>query len=93
MAKAKHQPKKILYYAYFCGDNIGEADGFFEIKGSKLELVDCWSKNDANWRSEYMTGILSWAGVEVKKLPPSHVAAGEKLIAENWGLLDDEDEE
>jgi len=78
--------KKVLYYSYFNGDDIGEADGFFEIKGKKLELVECWSKNDASWRSEYMKGILSWAGVEVKKLPEDRYDEGEKLIAKCWGL-------
>lgn len=82
MAKAK----KVLYFSYFNGDDIGEADGFFEIKNGKLELVDCWSLNDAHWRGEYMTGILNWAGVEVTKLPAKYMKQGEKLIAETWGL-------
>ncbi len=86
MAKAKQQPKKILYFSYFNGDDIGEADGFFELKGTKLELVACWSLNDAHWRGEYMTGILNWAGVDVQRLPEKYMKQGEKLIAESWGL-------
>jgi predicted DNA-binding WGR domain protein len=93
MAKAKQQPKKTLYHSYFCGENIGEADGFFEIKDGKLELVDSWSLNDAHWRSEYMTGILNWAGVEVTKLPEKYAAEGEKLIAVCWGLEGDDGSE
>jgi hypothetical protein len=87
MAKAKQQPKRILYHAFFCGDNVGEADGFFEIKDNdELELVDCWSTNDAHWRGEYMSGILSWAGVEVQRLPENRQDEGEKLLEKNWGL-------
>jgi hypothetical protein len=91
MAKAKQQPKKTLYHESFCSDNIGEADGFFEIIDGKLELVDCWSNNDAMWRGEYMTGILTWAGIDLQDLPKKHHAAAEKLLCENWGL-DYEDE-
>lgn len=86
MASAKQQPKRILYHQFFCSDNVGEADGFFEVKDGKLELVDCWSTNDAHWRGEYMSGILAWAGVEVKRLPEKHNDEGEKLLCENWGL-------
>jgi hypothetical protein len=95
MAKAKQQPQKTLYHEFFCSDNLGEADGFFEIKDGKLELVDCWSTNDAHWRGEYMTGLLTWAGVELKDLPSKYQAAGEKLLCENWGLdyEPEEDEE
>jgi predicted DNA-binding WGR domain protein len=92
MATAKQQPKKILYHEFFCGDNIGEADGFFEIVDGKLQLVECWSTNDAHWRGEYMTGLLSWAGVEMKDLPEKYQVEGEKLLCKNWGL-DYEDEE
>ena len=80
------QPKKTLYHAYFCGDNLGEADGFFEIKDGKLELVDCWSLNDAHWRGEYMTGILTWAGVDLQDLPKKYMAEGEKILEKTWGL-------
>jgi predicted DNA-binding WGR domain protein len=93
MATAKQQPKKVLYHEFFCGDNIGEADGFFEIVDGKLKLVDCWSTNDAHWRGEYMTGLLSWAGVELKDLPEKYQVDGEKLLCENWGLSYGEDED
>jgi len=92
MATAKQQPKKVLYHSYFCGDNVGEADGFFEVVDGELELVDCWSRNDANWRQEYMNGILKWAGVDLQKLPEKHMAQGEKLLEKTWGLEGDEDE-
>jgi hypothetical protein len=78
--------KKVLYHGYFNGDDIGEADGFFEIVNKKLKLVDCWSLNDAHWRGEYMTGILEWAGVKVERLPEDRNDEGEKLIAKCWGL-------
>ena len=78
--------KKVLYHAYFCGDDIGEADGFFEIVDDKLKLVTCWSQNDAMWRDEYMSGLLAWAGVDLQDLPAKYKAQGEKLLAKNWGL-------
>lgn len=86
MAKAKQQPQKTLYHAYFCGDNLGEADGFFTITDGKLELVDCWSLNDAHWRGEYMTGLLTWAGVEVKDLPEKRLYEAEEMLEKHWGL-------
>lgn len=92
MAKAKQQLTKVLYEDSFEGDNVGEADGFFEIKDGKLVLVDCWSCNDAQWRGEYMTGILNWAGVEVKRLPEKYHREAEKMLEKNWGLDYGDDE-
>jgi predicted DNA-binding WGR domain protein len=83
---AKQEAKKVLYHGYFEGDSIGEADGFFEIKDGKLLLVDCWSLNDAHWRGEYMTGLLEWAGVELKDLPEKRHQEAEKLLAKTWGF-------
>lgn len=86
MAKAKQQPTKTLYNSSFEGGNIGEADGFFEIVDGKVELVDCWSCNDAMWRDEYMNGILEWAGVKLERLPVKYKREAEKLIEKAWGL-------
>jgi hypothetical protein len=97
MATAKAKATKTLYHAWFEGDNVGEADGFFEIKDGKLEFVDGWSANDANWRDEYMTGLLEWAGVELKTLPEKYRDEAEKILEKRWGLdysgEDEEDEE
>ena len=93
MAKAKQQPQKTLYHSFFCGDNVGEADGFFEVVGGELELVDCWSTNDAHWRHEYMNGILKWAGVDLQKLPAKYLAEAEKLLEKTWGLDGDDSED
>ena len=87
MAKVKQQPKRILYHQFFCGEgNLGEADGFFSLENGKLEWVDGWDANDANWRSEYMTGLLSWAGVEVKDLPDKYLWEAVALAEKVWGL-------
>jgi predicted DNA-binding WGR domain protein len=86
MAKVEQRLRKTLYHDYFCGDNVGEADGFFEIKDGKLQLVDCWSQNDAMWRHEYMNGILEWAGVDLKDLPDKYHDEAEKMLEKNWGL-------
>jgi predicted DNA-binding WGR domain protein len=95
MATAKQQPKKTLYHEFFCSNNIGEADGFFEIVDGKLKLVDCWSTNDAHWRGEYMTGLLRWAGVDLKDLPEKYQVEAEKLLCKCWGIdyEPEEDEE
>jgi hypothetical protein len=94
MAKAK---LRTLYHQFFCGEgNLGEADGFFSLEGGKLEWVDGWDANDANWRHEYMAGLLKWAGVEIKRLPSKYLDEAVKIAEKIWGLdyePDDEEEE
>lgn len=85
MAKAK-TAKKVLYHAWFEGENVGEADAFYEIVDGKLKLVTCWSANDAMWREEYMSGLLAWAGVDLQSLPSKHRKEAEKLLEKTWGL-------
>jgi hypothetical protein len=91
MAQAK-QKLKVIYHTFFCGDNIGEADGFFEINGGKLEYVTGWDANDANWRGEYMGGLLRHAGAEIKELPDKYQYDAERLIEKAFGLVGDEEE-
>jgi hypothetical protein len=69
-----------------CGDDVGEADAFFEINEGKLKLITCWSHNDAMWRDEYMSGLISYFGGKIEKLPTKHEKEAEKLVAKVWGL-------
>ncbi len=98
MAKAKQQPKRILYHQFFCGEgNLGESDGFFSLESGKLEYVDGWDCNDAHWRGEYMTGLLAWAGVKIEQLPEKYLDEAVKIAEKQWGLdygePEDEDDE
>lgn len=83
MAKAK---LRTIYHTFFCDDTLGEADGFFEIDGTKLKYITGWFCNDAHWRGEYMEELLRHVGVAVKDLPAKHRAAGAKLMAAAYGL-------
>lgn len=38
------------------------AEGMFDDKG---KLIDYWHANDADWRIEYFSGFMEWAGIEV----------------------------
>jgi hypothetical protein len=92
MAKTQ-QKLKVIYHTFFCGDLIGEADGFFEINDGELEYVTGWDANDANWRGEYMGGLLEHAGAEIKELPDKYQYNAERLIEKAFGLVGDEEEE
>ena len=86
MAKKTGLGLKTVYHAYFEGDNIGEADGFFEIKNGKLSAVTGWSLNDAHWRYEYMQGLIGYFGGIVEPLPKKYQAQAEKLLLKLWNL-------
>ena len=93
MAKAKAQPKlRVIYHSFFCDDNLGEADGFFEINDGKVKYVTGWFCNDAMYRDEYMSGLLEYAGLEVKQLPEKYEEEASKLMAREYGLLPEDDE-
>lgn len=77
---------RVVYEKYFCTDDLGEADGFFEINGGTLTFVTGWSHNDANWRGEYMDSLLRHFGVMVQPLPKKYEKKAEKLIREAFGL-------
>lgn len=84
---ANKQKMRILYHQFFCGEgNLGESHGFFDLKNGKLEYVAGWDANDAKWRGEYMTGLLSWAGVEIKELPDKKLWEAVALVEKKWGL-------
>ena len=93
MAKAKQAPLKVLYHTFICDDNCGEADGFYEINRGKLEFVTGWFCDDATWRSEYMSGLLSHLGAEVKSLPGKYQEQASLLLAREYGLIPDEESE
>jgi hypothetical protein len=83
MAKPK---LRTIYHTFFCDDILGEADGFFEIDGTKLKYIAGWFCNDAHWRGEYMAGLLRHVGAEVKPLPDKYAKPGAKLMAAAFGL-------
>lgn len=78
--------KKIIYFQFFCTDELGECDSFFEIVNGKLVCIAAWSCNDANYRSEYMNSLFSYLGVVIGKLPKKYGKKAEKLLRERWGL-------
>src|SRR5271156_5850304 len=94
MAKAK-QKLKVLYHTFICDDNCGEAEGFFELTKGKLTLITSWSANDANWRGEYMTGLINYFGGKIEQLPEKHEKEASLMVAQEWGLIgrEEEDEE
>jgi hypothetical protein len=62
---------KKLYHINSCDvldddqyDRVGEVDFFLTEDGT--QIVAWWSKNDANWRPEYMSGLIQYFGGEVK---------------------------
>lgn len=77
---------RTIYFAYLCGDQLGEVQAFFELEGEKLTLVTGWSSNDANWRGEYMGGLLAHLGARVEKLPDRHRAEALRLAAGMFGV-------
>jgi hypothetical protein len=91
MAQTK-QKLKVIYHTFICDDNLGEADGFFEINDGKLQYVTSWDCNDASWRGEYMRGLLKHVGVDVQTLPDKYKGEASKLMAKAYGLDEGEDE-
>ena len=53
---------KMLYFIDGCDDD-GEWQAFFNAK--TLDVVAYWASNDANYRSEYMGGLLAYLGANV----------------------------
>jgi len=77
---------RVIYYQCFCDDDLGEAQGFFETTNNKLTMLYGWSLNDANYRQEYMGGLMKKLGVEVKILAKKHEAKAKQLMKEWFGL-------
>jgi hypothetical protein len=87
LAKKQTPKVKVLYHAFFCGDVIGEADGFFEITKGKVKYVTGWFCNDAMWRGEYMTDLIEHFGGKIEDLPEEHLEEAENQMAEAYGLV------
>lgn len=78
---------RVIYYKGFNGHNIGDKEAFFEVIDGNLMLIACWSANDANWRGEYMDGLLRYFGVQVKNnLPAKFNSDAVDLVKEAFGL-------
>lgn len=75
---------RVFYEKYF--EEIGDAQGFYEVVDGKLVFLTGWSCNDALYRAEYMNGLLRHAGVEVKPLPSKHAKRALSLIKECFGV-------
>lgn len=84
MAKAKPQ-LKVLYHENFEGEGLGEAEAFYEIVKGKVEFVTGWFMNDAMWREEYMSGLISHFGGKIERLPKQHHITAAKLMCDAYG--------
>jgi hypothetical protein len=85
-AKEAKETKRVIYQKYFCTDELGESDAFYEVKDKKLIFITGWFHNDAMWRPEYMSGLLSYFGVGVEILPSKYEAQAEDLMREAFGV-------
>jgi len=85
MAKAK-TALKVIYHAYINDDVNGEADAFFTINKEKLTFLTGWFHNDAMWRGEYMSDLLTHAGADIKNLPQKYQSQAGRLMAKAYGL-------
>jgi len=71
--------KKIVYTYYYDGD-AGEMNAFFD---EKFKLLEYWSCDDANWRSEYMNPLLEILGIVVKHLPEKQWDKADKMLEDH----------
>lgn len=77
---------RVIYYSWLCDDDLGEAQGFFEVVDNKLKLITGWSMNDANYRNEYMRGVFKYVGIDVQKLPTKYLKQATEQVKEMFGL-------
>jgi len=75
-----------IYSKYFCDDDLGEADAFFDVVEGKLKLITAWSANDASYREEYMSSLFTYLGIEIADLPKKFDKAAKELLKGLWGL-------
>ena len=78
---------RTIYHEFFCDDEIGEADAFYEVIDGKLKMITSWSANDANFRYEYMGSLFKHLGVEIKDLPKKHKKEATAMMKEMWGIV------
>lgn len=84
-AKAKVS-LRVIYVKYFCGGDLGEAQGFYEVVKDKLVFISGFFMNDANYRDEYMSGVFEYLGVDMQTLPDKYEAAALKLMKKAFGM-------
>jgi len=79
---------RTIYVEYFCDEDLGDADAFYEVQADvgSLTLITAWSNNDASYRDEYMSSLFKYLGVEVKPLPKKYKKEAKKLLGKMWGL-------
>jgi hypothetical protein len=82
----KKEEKKQMRILYFAGWDEGEMEGFFEVIDDKVHFIDGWSRNDADYRPEYMDGLLNYLGVEVQSLPKKYDKKARQILMKAFGL-------
>lgn len=75
---------RTLYRGYPEDDLI---EGMFDEDGT---LLDWWSPNDANWRSEYFNPFMRRLGFEVVEAPDWMQDKLREKAKELWGLTDED---
>ena len=75
-----------IYSHFFCDDDLGEADAFYDIVDGELKLITAWSANDASFRPEYMESLFDYLGVKIVDLPKKHVKKAKALMKDFWGM-------
>jgi hypothetical protein len=83
ISMAKKEQMRVLYFA---GWDDGEMEGFFEVIDGNVCFITGWSRNDANYRPEYMDGLLNYLGVIIQSLPEKHHKKAKQLLFEAFGI-------
>lgn len=78
---------RIIYHVAWCDDVFGECEAMFD--GDRL--IDGWSLNDAQWRSEYLSGLMRYLGVIVINREPTESDRAAAL--DHFGLTDKSDDD
>jgi FMN phosphatase YigB (HAD superfamily) len=73
-----------LYISYPEDDLI---EGMFDVDGT---LLDAWSPNDANWRSEYLNPFMRKLGFEICDAPDWMDDKLRRYAMEWWGLTEED---
>lgn len=78
----------MILHTIFCKyfEDMGEAQGFYEVVNGKLKFITGWFMSDAHYRNEYMGGLLKHLGAVVQDLPNKYNAQATKLFKRAYGL-------
>lgn len=70
-----------IYHTQLCDDDAGEVEGVFNEAG---ELLSWWACNDASLRPEYMRGLFTALGYDLRRIsdvPAAKRKKWEKVLA------------